>query len=443
MNKEITLPADEKYIPAVRLNAGDITAIYEGGRIRYIAAAGTEIIHMIYSALRDENWTTIEPVIHDEKISRQDRSFLISYTATYQGEGIQYKAFYEIEGRADSSISFSMKGESLSTFKKRRIGLCTLQPIASCSGRDIEVLQPDGKNYSSVFPEFVSPFQPFLDIRMMKWIAPNEIFVEVGYEGDVFETEDQRNWSDNSFKTYSTPLSVPAPATVRPGDTVQQKVTVRVRVGGTGSRKAAPQKEVKRPLPKIGYARPGGGSLSSGQIALLKQIPFDHYKVQLDLSGDWKKAWSEAAGEAGQLHTTVELFLNFDQLSEEEVDAVTETLRPSLQWISSVLILSAHHETAPLDFFERAYERIKKSWGNILVGYGTNANFADINRNRPGNTACDFINFHLQPQVHMDDSRSIMENLGSHETLIRSAGKFAGGKPPACLIRQLFGWRPR
>ena len=32
--------------------------------------------------------------------------------------------------------------------------------------------------------------------------------------GDVFEIEDQRNWTDGSFKTYSTPLSLPFPVPV-------------------------------------------------------------------------------------------------------------------------------------------------------------------------------------------------------------------------------------
>ena len=228
MNKQITLPGDVKYTQATKLRAGDITAIYEEGRIRYLSARSTEIIRTIYPAIRDENWTTILPVIRDEKIDARDRSFFISYTALYKQDNIQYKAFYTITGGADSDISFSMKGEALSTFKKRRIGFCTLHPIASCAGRDIEVIQPDGKSYSASFPEFVSPFQPFLNIRGMKWITANNIFVAVDYEGDVFETEDQRNWSDNSYKTYSTPLTLPAPATVNKGDIVEQRVTVKV-----------------------------------------------------------------------------------------------------------------------------------------------------------------------------------------------------------------------
>jgi hypothetical protein len=46
----------------------------------------------------------------------------------------------------------------------------------------------------------------------------------LSFIGDVFETEDQRNWTDASFKTYSTPLSRPFPVSVAAGTVVRQSV---------------------------------------------------------------------------------------------------------------------------------------------------------------------------------------------------------------------------
>ena len=60
----------------------------------------------------------------------------------------------------------------------------------------------------------MSPHQPFLDIRAIRHeIAPGRA-LEVRFEGEWFEMEDQRNWSDASFKTYSTPLSRALPAPI-------------------------------------------------------------------------------------------------------------------------------------------------------------------------------------------------------------------------------------
>ena len=32
--------------------------------------------------------------------------------------------------------------------------------------------------------------------------------IVIRFEGDLFEMEDQRNWTDASYKTYSTPLRI-------------------------------------------------------------------------------------------------------------------------------------------------------------------------------------------------------------------------------------------
>ena len=46
-------------------------------------------------------------------------------------------------------------------------------------------------------------------------------------EGDAFEMEDQRNWSDASYKTYVRPLARPWPYTLPKGEPVAQSVTAR------------------------------------------------------------------------------------------------------------------------------------------------------------------------------------------------------------------------
>ncbi len=45
-------------------------------------------------------------------------------------------------------------------------------------------------------------------------------------EGDAFETEDQRNWSDASYKTYVRPLSKPRPYMMAKGTTDSQRITI-------------------------------------------------------------------------------------------------------------------------------------------------------------------------------------------------------------------------
>ena len=47
---------------------------------------------------------------------------------------------------------------------------------------------------------------------------------EVGTEVHLFEMEDQRNWTDASYKTYGTPLALPFPAEINVGHKINKAV---------------------------------------------------------------------------------------------------------------------------------------------------------------------------------------------------------------------------
>ena len=47
-------------------------------------------------------------------------------------------------------------------------------------------------------------------------------------EGDTYEMEDQRNWTDASYKTYVRPLARPWPYTLDAGARLDQAVTLTV-----------------------------------------------------------------------------------------------------------------------------------------------------------------------------------------------------------------------
>src|SRR5258707_15141553 len=66
-------------------------------------------------------------------------------------------------------------------------------------------------------------------------VAPG-VSAEVRFEGDIFEMEDQRNWTDASYKTYCTPLGLPFPAKVEKGARVKQAVTFTLTMQGAASR---------------------------------------------------------------------------------------------------------------------------------------------------------------------------------------------------------------
>ena len=80
---------------------------------------------------------------------------------------------------------------------------------------------------STVAPQ---PILNGLDLPLVPAFSRLEIEVTDGLtltvelEGDLFEMEDQRNWTDGSFKTFSTPLALPVPFLLRAGQRIKQRL---------------------------------------------------------------------------------------------------------------------------------------------------------------------------------------------------------------------------
>lgn len=425
----ISLPFDVPLLPVIELIAGDINCLYEHGNLRYVRLGDKEIVRMIYTAVRDANWETALYEISNEEIRRDERSFEIRYTAIYQLNDIHYKSYVSIEGRADSSIFFRIKGEALSTFEKNRIGLCLLHPIGACANKNVTITRPDTTTYNGVFPEYISPYQPFKQVHKMEWNDGENNLIQLIFEGDVFETEDQRNWTDNSYKTYSTPLEFAAPVKVSKGEMMEQTISLKI-IEGTNSLErttAADHRTVgKIPFPKIGYSCGSGSKpLTKNELTLLKNMLPDHYRATLVMSSHkWKEELTLAGSEAKTLNASVELVVFFTDRFEEEVVALIEQMKSLEANVESILPLHTAHKTTPVFLLEHLYLKIKNVFPALSVGYGTDAFFADLNRNRPGEVEYDFVSFSMYPQVHATDTRTIIENLESMPYIIKSIQQF-------------------
>lgn len=439
------LPFDVPLLPVKKLTAGNLTCIYENGNLRYICSGGKEMLRLIYSAVRDEHWETAPYVISDEVIAEREAGFTVTYTAVYQLGRIHYKAAFHIEGN-NNTISFSMKGAALNTFNANRIGVCILHAATECAGNKVAIEQPDGNTYTGMFPIDISPHQPFKQIRRMQWTMQDGTAAQLIVEGDVFETEDQRNWTDATYKTYSRPAELPCPYLQKEGEQMNQRITFTVAANKAATTESGQtplaDDEIKVPFPRIGYCRPkGSGRLTAAEIKLLQKLRFDHYRIALRLySKGWQEELSGALSEAGELNTTLELVVFFHSEIATELKALIEGIQHKKQYVSSILVLHSEQRVISAELFQQVYPELKNAFPAIQTGYGTDGNFADLNRNRPQFAAYDFVSFSINPQAHASDTRTIMENLHGQEDTIRTAQTFTGNKAihisPVMLKRQ-------
>ena len=114
-------------------------------------------------------------------------------------------------------------------FETNRCGFVVLHPAAA-AGAAATIEHVDGSREATAFPELIDPWRPFVAIREITHRAGG-LDVTCRLEGEEFEMEDQRNWSDASFKTYGRPLELPWPFVLPAGEPVAQSVTVSVRPG--------------------------------------------------------------------------------------------------------------------------------------------------------------------------------------------------------------------
>ena len=134
-------------------------------------------------------------------------------------------------GRSDGTLSFVVEAEPETDVLTNRTGFVVLHPIEGVAGKPVKVLHEDGREELSVFPDHIDPECPFTDIRALSHEIAPEIWATCTMEGDAFEMEDQRNWSDASYKTYVRPLRRPWPYRLPKGQKFTQ--AVRLQVSGT------------------------------------------------------------------------------------------------------------------------------------------------------------------------------------------------------------------
>ena len=201
---------------AVELHAGPLALEYRAGEISNIVLGRHPVVQRIYAAIRDRDWGTIPHVISNERVNQTRDAFHVSFDAENRQGDIDFAWHADITGDALGNISFLFDGNVRRTFRTCRTGLCILHPLETCAGKACKVEKEGGLEVDGVFPQHVvfGEMPPFLDMTGMTYAVTPSTRVRLRFEGDLFEMEDQRNWTDPPFKTFCTPSRLECPREV-------------------------------------------------------------------------------------------------------------------------------------------------------------------------------------------------------------------------------------
>jgi hypothetical protein len=426
----------------VPLRAGPLSLIYEAGDLRYIKLGDQEILRRIYVAIRDQNWGTVPPALSNVRLDIGDDSFRVTYDVENRQGDIDFSWKGMITGDDQGTITFTMDGVARSTFLRNRIGFCVLHPMRECAGQPCIVEKVNDTVEHGRFPKFISPHQPFMDIQAISHQIIPGVWAEVRFSGDIFEMEDQRNWTDASYKTYCTPLDLPFPVQVEEGTEISQSVTLNLR-RDTPPKRVAPLPPAELTLtigqsplgslPRIGLGTASHGRpLSAKELARLRALNLSHLHVDLDLSRPgYESKLRQATVEASALDVPLEVALFLSDAAAGEMKALVATIKAAKPAVCTWLVFHIAQDATRTEWINLAREYLAAYDPAPQIGGGTNAYFTNLNRNRPPVAALDIVSYSLNPQVHAFDSSSLAETLETQATTIESARQFVGTLPLA------------
>jgi D-apionolactonase len=438
---------DEPVEPPRILRTGPLTAEFEAGNLRHIRYRGREMIRAISFVVRDKNWGTYAPQIGRLHFQEEPEAFRVSYEATVKEGEEEFRFSAEIEGQSDGSLYFSGKGTAISDFLTNRTGFVVLHPLEGVAGDACTIEHVDGTIEETRFPLLIDPVQPMTALRGITHQFIPGLKVSCRMEGDTFEMEDQRNWTDASYKTYVRPLALPWPYLIAKSEKIDQKVTLTVSGSATEIESAGGAllitlgKPTSRAMPPLGLGLdPKDLEGTEQNFRLLKQAAASHLVCYYDPRLGHSPADLIRVAAIGRA-LGVELWLEFviptvDHF-ERDIQDLGRAVRELDDPFAAVMISPAPDLKCtlpgspwpPCPPLEDCYRALRAALPEARLGGGMASFFTELNRKRPPVGLLDFVTFTTVAIFHAGDDRSAMEGLESLPYLAKSVESFIGGKP--------------
>ena len=451
-SEALKLYGTEQEAPQARtITAGALTAELEAGKLRWIRYGGTEALRGLAFVVRGAGWETRAPQIANLEIEEADGGFRVGYDGRIDSpDGVlDFRA--DIVAENDRSLVFTVEFTPETEFRTGRTGFVVLHAIEGVAGEACSITHSDGTVEETSFPGLIMPLQPFYDIAAMRHRVSPGVWLTCRFEGaDPWETEDQRNWTDASYKTYYRPLALPFPYTLAAGETLRQVATLSIEggsaavvagAGGDGAIEVAVGGETGTHMPEIGL---GVANAERDHLAhvldLLEALGPDHIVCECD-PRDPDAAYALSAGrdlaEVLDAEVVLEIVVPCERPVADELAAAAEIagragLKPAAIVPEQARLLKFTLEKIPalgIPDFDEVYGAARAAFPGVRLGGGVFTNFTELNRNCAVPDLFDFLTHATSAVVHEPDDRSVIETLQTLPDVVASAKALAGGKP--------------
>ncbi|WP_185972404.1 hypothetical protein [Georgenia yuyongxinii] len=428
------------------LVAGAWTAtLHPDGVLADIRFGGHLVLKALMVVVRDEAWGTVPGTVTVAPPDTDD-----GFEVRLTGEHVHGPVDFAWEGHVvggREGLEYRFHGRARTAFDSNRIGFVALHPLEP-AGRPVGVLRVDDAWVQghegdvvvteSRFPADVVPHQPFVGVAGFVEHTPHGD-VTIRFRGDTFETEDQRNWSDASFKTYSRPLALPFPVRWQAGDETAQAVRLTAAAPAAVSpwpaRSTSTQPspatatvvvhDVPARLPHVGVTvgPEDNPALLRAEIAALRP---HHLRVDVH-AGPGALRGGEVLTAAGRPGIPLQVAVHVDTDPARALGDLRQRLAGVD--VASVAVFDATAPSTTTRAIDVVRGALSTTLGAVSTLVGTDDNFAELNRNRLSldEFEASAAVFSLNPGVHDIRSAAVLETVEAVPAMLATARSFVGG----------------
>lgn len=378
-----------------------------------IRFAGRPLLRSIRAVVRDRGWLTVPAVVTGRELGETRLRLQLRHAEL----GAEITSTLTVEA-TPTMLRVTWSARNRVPFDTCRTGLVALHP-ANAAGTALTVEHSDGRTEASAFPTEILPWQPATDIRALR-IDAEGLPAEIRFAGDVFEMEDQRNWSDASFKTYSRPLALPFPYPLAANETVEQSIEIRVE----GVAPAPAERRADTITLTEHGALPDIGLEASTAPDPVPVVTLGRFRVvELDLrTANWPAALDRAARDG--LPLDVRLVVG-DAVAP--LDAVAQALAGHRVLRVTPAETVLHITDVALATQTRS--ALDAAGVRAPLGAGTRAHFTELNRERermPDDV--EDITVVTTPLFHSTDTEQLVESLAMQRLIAVQTVAHADGR---------------
>ncbi len=390
---------------AITIECGGISCQFEPetGFVRYIRYGNEELVRAIYAVVRDENWGTLRREM--VSLDQFDRS--IQWTHRCWNGAEEWLEFDGTLSWSESGVSYQVVGRPLREFRTARTGVCLLHPREH-QGHPLVLHQSGDSVTNAHFPGLIDPEIPFTDISGIDFLISDRK-VNIEFQGELFEMEDQRNWLDASFKTYCWPKHRGFPYPLSVETPLNHCVIVSV---------AGAEDHVPKSVPTLDWADCAEFEMPQLGTVVRGELP--------ELTAHLSCGMVIADGDPQRLAR------DFETAEKAGLPITVHVAQPWTPELAELLSGDSAVTRIHLDLaFAGQLDVIRTDVPGVSVLLGTLESFMDLNGFVHGNPGLlnrfDGVAFAGNPQVHSFDNRSITETPLTLLDQVASADELVDG----------------